>query len=521
MSSNTAPEKNDDRHRPTPLSPARVAGELAPSVMRDDDLAVPRAVGTVAAAVVLFGGMALAMNLYGWTRVIDTGWSLVVLAVGIAGLLYHAAFDRDIQFRRLYMTFGLASLVFGATLALVSAVKGYGHLLPWSIPLLLLGTLFYLCFHRNETDDPVRDSVQMIVGVLGGSLGVAGLVPSIFFDAYFLPTGFVLAVAGLLLLAAYVSTSGAADDRAYRAALLVAAVGAGVALLVFGRTLFTATGSTFFVATGYPMLLVAVGYVAVGLGLSLDWPFFVLTRRELASFFLSPVAYISLFAFCVCAWIAFLMFVSLFDRRPGRPDVVMPEPVLANYIISLFPVFVLLFVVPVLTMRLLSEEERTGTLEVLLTAPVDEPVVVLSKFFAGLIGYLVVWLPFGLILLAIPAAGGALFDYRPLFSFSLALAATGAMFISMGLFCSSLTKNQIGSGLLAFGGMLLLTFVFFIARESAGRDWMVILRHVSYLHAWMSALEGRVVLRELLFPLSMTVLFLFMTVKVLESRKWR
>jgi ABC-2 type transport system permease protein len=115
-----------------------------------------------------------------------------------------------------------------------------------------------------------------------------------------------------------------------------------------------------------------------------------------------------------------------------------------------------------------------------------------------------------------------MFDYRPMFSFSLALLATGAMFISMGLFCSSLTSSQIASGLLGFGGMLLLTFVFFVARpETSGQNWSVFLKHMSYLHTWLSALEGRVVLRELMFPLSATVLFLFMTVKVLESRKWR
>jgi ABC-2 type transport system permease protein len=270
------------------------------------------------------------------------------------------------------------------------------------------------------------------------------------------------------------------------------------------------------------MLIVAVAYVAVGLGMALDWPYFVLTRRELAAFFLSPIAYISLFAFCICSWVSFWMFISIFDRGGRGGPVQIPEPVMVNYFISLFPVFVLLFVVPALTMRLLSDEQRSGTLEVLLTAPVDEPVVVLSKFTAGLIGYMVVWLPFGLILLAIPAAGGTMFDYRPIFSFSLAMLATGAMFISMGLFCSSLTSSQIASGLLAFGGMLLLTFVFFLAqRETGSRELTTVLRHVSYLHTWISALEGRVVLRELLFPLSATVLFLFMTVKVLESRKWR
>src|SRR5262249_48345588 len=156
----------------------------------------------------------------------------------------------------------------------------------------------------------------------------------------------------------------------------------------------------------------------------------------------------------------------------------------------------LIFVVPVLTMRLLSEEARSGTLEVLFTAPVDEPIVVLAKFCSALITYLVVWLPFGLVLLSIPLAGGKMFDYRPMFSFFVALVCSGAMFVSMGLFCSSLTKNQIGSGMLTFVGMLLLTFVHFLSMNP-GMDasLQAVLTHVSYLHLWFSTLEGKIILR--------------------------
>ena len=72
---------------------------------------------------------------------------------------------------------------------------------------------------------------------------------------------------------------------------------------------------------------------------------------------------------------------------------------------------VLMFV-PVLTMRLFSEEHRTGTLEMMLTAPVEETVVVLSKFLAALILFLIVWLPWGLYLVSLRCVGGSAFDYR-------------------------------------------------------------------------------------------------------------
>jgi ABC-type transport system involved in multi-copper enzyme maturation permease subunit len=198
------------------------------------------------------------------------------------------------------------------------------------------------------------------------------------------------------------------------------------------------------------------------------------------------------------------------------------EPIVQSYIFGLFPVFSVVVVVPMLTMRLLSEEHRAGTLEVLLTAPVDESTVVLSKFISALTTYLLMWLPLGLYLAAIPLSGGNAFDYRPLLSFGVALTTTGACFVSGGLFFSSLTRSQIASGALAGAFMMLLTFVYFPAHmlpESSA--WGVVLKHMSYLDLWYSSLEGTIVPKFLLFFISLTILTLFMTVKVLESRKWR
>ena len=170
------------------------------------------------------------------------------------------------------------------------------------------------------------------------------------------------------------------------------------------------------------------------------------------------MAYLVLLGFSV-ALVALLQ--QLLDRRPGHLGRVTPiEPIVQNYLVALFPVISLIFIVPVLTMRLLSEEQRSGTLEVLLTAPVEESVIVLSKFLAALLTYLVVWMPFALYLLTIPLAGGNPFDYRPLISFLAATLATGAAFIGMGLFFSSLTNNQVASGVLSFAGMLLLTLIY-------------------------------------------------------------
>ena len=240
-----------------------------------------------------------------------------------------------------------------------------------------------------------------------------------------------------------------------------------------------------------------------------------------------------LFAFTIVHWLAYYMTVSNIweASNPGLPQMGMPpeppvfEPIVPLFLLQWIAVFANVFVVPALTMRLVSEERRTGTLEVLLTTPVNEVGVVLSKFFAALLMYLVMWVPFGLLLVALRVGGGREFDYRPLLGFSVCLLITGANFVSMGLFFSSLTRNQIVSAVLTFTGMLTLTMVFLIKANmsrgpSSGAVGPTILEHISYIDIWINTLQGRMVPRYLLFHLTATILWLFGAVKVLDARKW-
>lgn len=192
------------------------------------------------------------------------------------------------------------------------------------------------------------------------------------------------------------------------------------------------------------------------------------------------------------------------------------------YVFNLLPAVAMIFVVPVLTMRLLSEEKRSGTLEVLLTAPVEETTLVLSKFFAGLVMFLFTWTPFFLFLIAM-ALGGAPFDYRPLLSFALGLTITGAGMVSMGLFFSSLTRNQLVGAVLTFAVMLCLVaaFLFQSYLQNAVPALAAVLKHISFLDSWQDTLQGKVTPTDgLVFYASMAVFFLFLSTKVLESRKW-
>src|SRR5205823_5574466 len=122
-------------------------------------------------------------------------------------------------------------------------------------------------------------------------------------------------------------------------------------------------------------------------------------------------------------------------------------------------------------------------------------------------------------LIGLRLIGGQPFDYRPLVSFGIAVVVTGAGFVSMGLFFSALTRNQIISGVLTFGGMLalLLAVVFHGKLEEwaltgdptgASKFFAGVLKHMSYYELWGDALAGKLTPQLLLFPISMTIFFL-------------
>ena len=121
----------------------------------------------------------------------------------------------------------------------------------------------------------------------------------------------------------------------------------------------------------------------------------------------------------------------------------------------------LMLQIPVLTMRLVSEEKRTGSLRFMLTAPVNEWPIILSKFLATWLFFLISWLPATLFLIALRVEVGQPFDYRPLLSFYVSLAAQGLAFVGMGLF-STLTKNQIVAAVLTFAGMMAFLFCYIL-----------------------------------------------------------
>jgi ABC-2 type transport system permease protein len=504
--------------------------DTGPSMMRRDDPKIARGIGVAGAAAIVFGGMAMALQTAGRVTPLGIGWATFLLTLGISGLLFHAAFDGDLQIRRVYMAFGYICIVIGGFLAVVPYNKQAGALFGQGFLCLFLGLLFLLAFLRNEDDAWFRNLAQKIIGGAGALMAVIGLAGGNVKGDFLLPVGLLLALLGLVYLIAFVGNRGIGDNLAYRAGLGIGGLGVLLFVVAFLRSAlpplfyrwhWTQTQpSEYFVPYGLLLMTMGLLYFAVSLLECSDWRWIVLTRRELGSLFYSPAAYIVLFAFAIVHWLAYFMVVlNMLESNAS-----VPEPIVGRFFLQWLVVIGTIVAIPVLTMRLLSEEKRSGTLEVLLTAPVDETAVVVSKFLAACIMYIVMWLPFGLFLIYLRIAGGSEFDYRPLFSFAVGLAATSAAFVSMGVFFSSLTRNQIASGVLTCAGMVVLTIVFIISGMVSGLSpssaWVTVLKHVSYIDVWIDTLDGRLLPRQLLFFVSMTVVWLFGSIKVLEARKW-
>jgi ABC-type transport system involved in multi-copper enzyme maturation permease subunit len=521
--------------------------EMAPSEVRDVQPWLPRAFGITGLFFFVLG--AVLLLLMGWGRqtlfhYLMAPWlvsyiATMLLLIGLGGLLIHAATDSDYQIRRSYMALGFAWILVGLAVSLFPPTSVWGgRLHPLRLPCIFLGLLFLVAFLRNETDAYVRDVVTYLIGGLGAVMAVAGFLFGSIINEFLLSYGIILILLlGLPFLVAFVVARGEQDDLAYYAGLGMAVVGALAFIIAIVRSiLIPALARLHWIQhytpymMPYGLILMAAGllYLLVAAGVCSDRQLVVLTRRELASIFFSPIAYVVLMGITFIAWWLFVQFFlqALWTLEPdmsGNHAVTNPEPVVASYFLAWFPIICLIFAVPVVTMRLLSEEHRTGTLEMALTAPMDEAVIVVSKLLAALVFFIILWLPFALFLVGLRVEGGKQFDYTPVLAFYVVLLVTGAGFLSMGVFFSSLTKNQIAAAILTFVGMVVMTLVFFIKRmlPTGLLNLRDALTHISFVDLWFEAVQGKLKTVDLLFWLSATVFWLYATVKVLESRKWR
>jgi ABC-type transport system involved in multi-copper enzyme maturation permease subunit len=435
----------------------------------------------------------------------------------------------------------------------LNALLGVGGLLcvgvvTWGVfkPDVLAGTglilavlgLGFVCAFLGQTD--TSEGIGYSVALALGAVGAAALFyafgrtvfPTVLYEGpsalrkanqsldYWKAVGRILVI---LVFLGLVALGGRGKFPAWlRGGLaLVGLIGAVVFVAASFSAQTTTAPKSFLVPAGLILGGLGALYLAVAVGVCSDNQFVTLIRRELSVYFVSPIGYLVLAGMAGAEWLGYLQFYDQLAEA-GRQQRAVSEPIVRPYLFSLFPVISVVFMVPPLTMRLLAEERRSGSLEVLLTSPVNETPVVLSKFLATWFFFLVCWVPAGLYLVALRMELGQPFDYRPLLSFYLALAATGAVFVASGLFFSALTSNQIVAAVFTFTMMLFLLLCFFLKEQTTlfGPLLRQFFARLSYADLWLESLNGQLPIRDVLVWASAAVFGLFLSVKVLEARKW-
>jgi len=230
-----------------------------------------------------------------------------------------------------------------------------------------------------------------------------------------------------------------------------------------------------------------------------------IARRELGSYFASPLAYVVTAAFLVINGVFFYLNLYFGQQATIRPVV--------QTILTIF-----LLLTPVLSMRLLAEEQRTGTLELLLTAPVRDGEVVLGKYLAGL-GFVGAMLALTLVYPAILFAFGSP-DRGAVLGGYLAMVLFAAAAMALGLFASSLTQNQIVAAVIAFAFLLVLWVLDGLSSVFGGKAGEVVGYLALYPH-FNDLTKGVIDTKDVIYYLSLVVGALFLTARSLEARRWR
>jgi ABC-2 type transport system permease protein len=245
-----------------------------------------------------------------------------------------------------------------------------------------------------------------------------------------------------------------------------------------------------------------------------------LLTRELGAYFLGPMAYLVLLAFQFIAFLNFWELVDLLSQRQQEFSS-LRDP-MSTYISGSAVFWIaLLMAVPMLTMRLLSEERRSGTIETLLTLPVTEIEIVLAKWLAGVVMFCAVIVPFAIYLPFLYYQARYYFDIGPVLSLSLGLLTMGMMLVAIGLFFSSLTRNQLVAAIWTFVILFLLIAIaplFYLWAARQHLTWADGVRFAALLHQVQSFAVGQLDLRFAVLHLSVCLFMLYLTVKVLQSR---
>src|SRR5579872_2080724 len=249
----------------------------------------------------------------------------------------------------------------------------------------------------------------------------------------------------------------------------------------------------------------------------------IICRKELRSYFVSPVAYLLLtmfaliFGFFFWNSLRYFVYIGMESQMRGQSFPMNLNEQIIRPLLSNISV-VGLFFIPMITMRLFAEEKRTGTIELLATSPIRDLEIIVGKWLAALILYSCMLLFTALNFAFLFKYGNP--DWKPLAIGYLGLLLQAGALLALGTFISTLTRNQIIAGAATFGVCLLLWVLEWVSGYETSA-WASVLAYMSVITHFESFAKGVLDLKDAIFYVTVIFLGLFFTARSMESLRWR
>lgn len=241
---------------------------------------------------------------------------------------------------------------------------------------------------------------------------------------------------------------------------------------------------------------------------------FAIVKKELWQYFFSPIAYIVLASFFLVNSFLFYIILAAMSKA-GSPSL---SPIALLFGGTFFFWLLHLIIIPVITMRLVAEERKSGTIETLLTSPLSDFQIVFGKFLSSFIFYFTAW---GLTFVyAFILRSYSEVDWGPILSGYLGVFLLGGLFLSIGLWATIISKNQIVAAIISFSVMTMMVAITFLS-FILGSEKKEFVNYIDLLSIMENFSKGMVDSRNVIYLLSGTILFLALSVKSLEARRWR
>jgi ABC-2 type transport system permease protein len=254
-------------------------------------------------------------------------------------------------------------------------------------------------------------------------------------------------------------------------------------------------------------------------------PVHAVIAKELRGYFVSPIVYVVgsvfllIFGLLSYLYIVFAgaQAIQLMQMQGGMAQVNLNDLVFRNLFASMR--FVLLIILPILTMRLFAEERKLRTFEFLMTSPIGIHEIVAGKFVSALLMYLGLLGITGLVPTVLMLFSD--FDWGPVLTGYLGMALLGALFLAVGLFASALTENQIVAAFVGFGILLTVWLIAGLGALLGDTTMGHIVSYISFMEHYDRLVNGLIDTSDLMYFASGLTLMLFLTHQVVDSARWK